>query len=153
MRELDSLLVDAIKSGNASESEIKAIEEKFVVRLPNSYRQFLKRYGSISISDITIFGLAVPDIQLPSLVYALQVLRAHWPDVPTNLVPIESLSSGEFACLWCDDATVASPVVYWNLNIPTTEQLPTILSPDFTDYLYERLMQWNHREIGLQRLE
>jgi hypothetical protein len=44
-------------AGPQSEEAIRLLEEKFGVKLPHSYRDFLSRFGAASIYDSTVSGI------------------------------------------------------------------------------------------------
>jgi hypothetical protein len=150
---LDSVLADATISPNASRDDIEAVEHEFGVRLPDSYKRFLKRYGSLMLGQITVFGLGLPVTAPPSLVFALRTLRTLQPDIPKNLIPIEPLTPGEFACLQYDAIAGTHPVVRLVLTDATSQpwQLAT-LDGDFPSYLHRRLKYHRYRVIGIRTM-
>lgn len=127
--------------GPHSADAARAVEAMFEIHLPPDYRQFLCNFGALTVDNLTIIGLVKSDQGGLQLDEALLMLRLAHPDLPTELVPIEDLGGGCFACLVCtgkknDD----SPVTVINLAQPQpSEALPSIASC-FRDYLYNRLV-------------
>lgn len=120
---------------------IRAVESMYEVALPTDYRQFLGNYGALRVGDITIIGLGEPErIGLP-VDDAILMLRLAHPDMPSELVPIEDLDNGYFACLLCSGGNTKDvPVVIVNTAQPgLVDQLPRV-APCFCHYLYNRLL-------------
>ena len=154
---LSTLGKQVAQSGKAPVAAINEIEKALNLRFPNTYRLFLSRFGAIKVGPITIYGLSLPVDDEPSLIWALQGLRSIFPDMPKNLVPIHPVEeSGLLACLQCQQVEVSTddaPVVLWDMRAPTSDQNFEPVSPNFAQYLYDRLSEWKYREIGLKTLE
>jgi len=153
---ISSLGSTAVHPGGAQEEDINAIERALGLHFPASYREFLRRYGALSAGPINICGLVVPWDSVLSLVQTLIMLRATNPHFPLDLMPIEELNDGRFACLRCSQTQPFkedTEVVIWNPFATPDEQRSELVSPNFSTYLYERLAEWKYREPGLKTME
>lgn len=145
--------------------DINALERQLGARLPDTYRQFLIRYGHLSSKEDHIYGLGTPPSSPPSVLWALFCLRMSSRDVPASLLPIQSLGKRTFACLHVVDGASDAPVVAWQLGVPADQQKLETLYPNFATLLHdlartlqERLhVKAQNRErwfrVGLERLQ
>lgn len=115
-----------------TDSEISDRERAFGIEFPETYRVFLKRYGTLIHDDLVIFGLGVPPQLLPSVECAIYTARAIHPDIPNTIVPIHIIENGVFACIDCD----SDQITVWVANKPLDEQKWTYLADSFEKYLY-----------------
>jgi hypothetical protein len=132
----------------ASESEIEEFELLFGVRCPAEYRLFLTRFGALKASNgVVIFGIGDTGGTEPTLEEAAFRIRMEQP-FPRDLIPIEELTPGNFACLQCNGREGA---VYATAapTQKTVEEL-RMLAPSFQSYLFDRLRPWDvlNRHIG-----
>jgi hypothetical protein len=120
---------------------IAEIERMFDIRVPLEYRQFMSNYGSLSIDDLHILGLEKANSPYISIGEAMLIVRLAHSHIPLNLLPIEDLGAGYFACVVCGHQKSApAPVVLLNTIEPNSaESLPQLAS-GFRDYLYNRLV-------------
>lgn len=143
---------DGITSG-VSEADIENFEQKYYVRLPDSYRQFLREFGTVDYGGLRIYGLGVPSHLLPSVECALNVLHSGWREIPNTLVPIYNLAPGVFACLDCPQLLETSPVVQLDLNNFSPEKELLQLAPSFEEFLSAKVMEYYYFLKGFRRLE
>lgn len=153
---IESLGNRATYPGGVPDREIEDIERAFDLRFPQSYRKFLGRYGAVSVGSVNICGLGVPWDSVLSAVQTLIMLRVTNPNFPLDLMPVEELDDGRFACLRCGQTQPLqedAEVVIWNPFATSDQEHPELVSPNFTTYLYERLIQWKYREPGLKTMK
>ena len=153
---IDSLGNRATCPGNVPDRDIEGIESALDMQFPQSYRRFLRRYGAVSAGPINICGLGVPWDSVLSLIQTLIILRVTNPHFPLDLIPVEELNDGSFACLRCELAhplEEEAEVVVWDPFATPDEQRLKLVSPNFAIYLYERLTEWKYREPGLKNME
>ncbi len=127
--------------GPHSADSVRAIEMMFEVLLPPDYRQFICNFGALVADGVAIIGLVKSEQGGLQLDEALLMLRLAHPDIPTEIIPIEDLGDGGFACLACtgkknDD----TPVVVINIAQPQSLDALPVIAPCFREYLYNRLV-------------
>jgi hypothetical protein len=131
-----------VHSGPRKAQEIKDLETMFDLYLPRDYRQFLGSYGALLTSQFAVLGLG--DVEKTGIPVsdAILAFRLSHPDIPLELLPIEDLGQGRFACLICNkQSTEYSPVVEIDVNHPLPLAELSQLAPCFRNYLYDRLQQ------------
>jgi hypothetical protein len=121
----------------ASEGEIAEFEQLFGVRCPEEYRLFLTNFGALKASNgVVIFGIGDTGGTEPTLEEVTFRVRMEQP-FPKELIPIEELTSGSFACLHCNGNEGA----VYEAPAPTQKSLAELrmLTPSFESYLFDRL--------------
>jgi len=126
----------------AAESEIAAAERDLDVKLPASYRQFLREFGWGGVSHLEIFGLGGDVPNYLNLVSVAHRERTEMrPPIPRYLVPIMNDGAGNHYCL--DTRQFSGnecPVAFWNHELGDLQQ-PQRIAPTFTDWLAEQLKE------------
>lgn len=137
---IKSLKGTVITGGPHRSEQINAIEKSFNVKLPSEYRLFIGNFGSIWTPSFVIFGLGDHKKTGLPVTEALLLFRLSHIGAPKNLIPIEDIGEGCFACLVVSDEKYPfSPVVGYDIENPTPlADLPK-LSNCFSDYLFTRL--------------
>lgn len=132
-----------------TDSEILEREQCLGVQFPETYRIFVKRYGTLVHGDLAVFGLGVPPQILPSVECAVHTARAIHPDMPLALVPIHVIEKGVFACIDCDSKQIR----LWVANKPIGEQHWTYLAGSFEEYLFKLLAKpfWHDKGFEILR--
>ena len=129
--------------GPKKREDVDALAEMFDVRLPSDYRWFLGSYGALAIDEVRIIGLADETPEFEDLVAAdvTLLLRLAHIDTPLDLLPVEDLGDGHWACVLCPpEGASQGEVVVLDLAHPlSTTELPH-LSPSFISYVYYRLL-------------
>jgi len=93
----------------ASEQQIEALEHAVGVRLPKSYRQFLREFGGGNFGLTTIFSAD------PSSEWYLPLKQSearHY--LPEDLLTISDDFAGGNYALRIVDGRAQEPVIYWN---------------------------------------
>lgn len=120
-------------TGGVSDEKVRETEQKLQVLLPESYKWFLKNYGSGGSFGIGIIGY---DFVGPSVVTATKDHQKYYGLID-GLVVIEDID--EFA--YCLDTNKMKdgecPVIMWD----NQEGYGRTLAVNFLDYLIERL-EW-----------
>jgi hypothetical protein len=132
-----------------TESEILEREKRLGVQFPETYRVFLKRYGTLVHGDLAVFGLGVPPQILPSIECAVHTARAIHPDMPLALIPIHVIEKGVFACIDCDSEHIR----LWVANRPIGEQNWTYLAGSFEEYLFKLIAKPFWHQKGFEILK
>lgn len=127
---------------------VKELEAMFDLRLPVDYRQFLVNFGALG-GAIVIFGLATVEQRGMTAADAILLLRMEGPDYPFELLPIESLGGGTFACLMCDSQPEGKVVLASLTDYIAPDQLP-VLANTFREYLYNRLLMLEPNTDAMQ---
>lgn len=143
------------KVGGVSDDVIQKVEESLGLKFPPVYRIFLQRYGAIAGDQIIILGLGVPSSSLPSVVCALLVIRALYPNLPRNVIPFTLLEKGVFACFdptQIIDGQDEPPVIRWDIRIPWENGKKEIIGDDFISYILGGLEKDHWRQEGIQKL-
>lgn len=148
-RLFESLPGDVVLGGPHEPEEVRLLETVFDLHLPEDYRWFLRNYGAVLSYELAVFGLGDPQrIGLP-VADAILTLRLANPELPLELVPIEDLGQGRFACVVSGEKRMkCSPVVRINLARPSPLAALTEVAPCFRDYIYNRLSQFYPTPTG-----
>lgn len=138
-RLINSFDKQLIHFGPRASAEIIEIEYAFDINLPEDYKQFLEIYGALTVKDVSIIGIGVKNALTVS--DAILELRLAHNDMPLELVPIEELGDGYYACIVCQrERSKPAPVVIVNAEDPKSiSELPQI-ALSFQEYLWNRLV-------------
>jgi len=114
----------------ASAQELAEFEGRFGVTLPESYKDFLRRYGWARFSHQEIYGLG-PDVpahlQLTRNTHSERFDMA--PRLPPSLVPIMNDGAGNHYSLRTDQSVNGEcPVVLWNHELGPEQELAPVSS-------------------------
>jgi hypothetical protein len=117
--------------------EVWVAEGQLEVTFPQSYREFLQRYGAGSFGSRSVYGLGVPDTGLPSVVYATQALRESDDFFPGDLVVVEDTGEGDLLCLATSRMNEENecPVVQWIPEMSFEEQMFEVVNRTFAGLL------------------
>ena len=118
------------------EAEIRYAEKTLGVRLPNSYKSFLRKFGWGGVEHFEIFGLGpgVPEY-LNVVKITVSEREDMRPAIPSQLVPIMNDGFGNHYCL--ETSRVSGNecnVVIWNHELPNN-QAPEFVAKSFADWL------------------
>lgn len=130
---------EQIGSG-VSRHEILQAEEMLGVSLPQSYQEYLKEVGWVSIRDVEIYGLGsdVPEY-LDVVRVTIDERTIFEPRMPVNLVPFHNDGTGSHYCMDTSQWTgTECPVVLWDVELERG-QVPVLVSPSFFSWLSERV--------------
>ena len=123
--------------GGVPFEEVWVAENALGVTFPGSYREFLQRYGSGAFAGRPVYGLGVPDDDLPNVVWATEALRKADDFFPGDLVVIQGTGEGDILCL----ATARMkedgecPVVQWIPEMSFEEQMFEVVNKTFAGFL------------------
>ncbi|HYP39722.1 MAG TPA: SMI1/KNR4 family protein [Chloroflexia bacterium] len=117
--------------------EVWVAEGQLEVTFPQSYREFLQRYGAGTFGGRSVYGLGVPDTGLPSVVYATQALRESDDFFPGDLVVVEDTGEGDLLCLATSRMNEENecPVVQWIPEMSFEEQMFEVVNRTFAGLL------------------
>lgn len=142
MNNLIDAFSDKEHGAGATESEISNAESLLGVRLPESYRSFLRRNGWVRFSHQELYGLGSDTPAYLELIKNTLVERdTMGPPMPSQLVPVMNDGAGNHYCL--DTATVVDgecPVVFWD-HEQGFNQKPQTVARSFDRWLVELLME------------
>jgi len=117
--------------------EIWVAESRLGLRFPDSYREFLQKYGAGQYGGEPIYGLGVPDVSLPNVVWATETMRTADDFFPGDLVPIQDTGAGDVLCLVTsrigDDGEC--PVIEWFPEVSLDEQTLDVINKTFAHFL------------------
>ena len=123
--------------GPVAYEEVWVAEGQLGVTFPDSYREFLQKYGAGSFGGHQIYGLGVPDTGLPNVVWATEAVRASDDFFPADMVVIQDTGQGDLLCL----ATARMrednecPVVQWIPEMSFEEQAFEEINSTFAHFL------------------
>jgi hypothetical protein len=125
--------------GGAPYEEIWVAEQRLGVTFPESYKDFLQRYGAGYLGGKVAFGLGVPDNDLPNVVYATLDMQAQDDWFPADLVVITDTGEGDLLCLattrHSDGYENECPVVQWIPERSFEEQAFETIHKTFAHFL------------------
>jgi len=123
--------------GGVPFEEVWVAESELGVTLPDSYREFLQKYGAGSFAGEPIFGLGVPDTGPSNVVWATKSMRAADDFFPLDLVVIQDTGQYDILCLATsrlnDDNEC--PVVQWIPEMSFEEQTFETINTTFAHFL------------------
>ncbi len=123
--------------GGAPFEEVWVAESALGVIFPDSYRDFLQRYGAGTFGGQPVYGLGVPDDDLPSVVFATNSLREQDDFFPGDLVVIQDTGEGDLLCLATSrmNENNECPVVQWIPEMSFEEQMFEMVNKTFAGFL------------------
>lgn len=143
---------DLTHFGPRKAEEIRALGMMFDLKFPSDYRQFLSSYGALAINDLKILGLADiehPDLSAEAVTFMLRLTYEH---MPLEVIPVEELGDGQYACLMCPERKKdETPVFIVDIENPVPIEQLSILAPGFRDYLYNRLLLMLEPSVPIQK--
>ncbi len=138
-----------------SEENIKSAEGAIELKFPETYKLFLKQFGSLDISSQSIFGLTnnndFSQYLYENIVCNVKEIRQDDSDprFPHYLIPIHALGNGELSCLDTSQMNDQGecPVVAWYFGATLPNGKFEVLAEDFGAFFLEKVI-W-----GLESLE
>ena len=122
--------------GGVSEELVIKAERTLEVSFPNSYRDFLLRFGAGNFGSTDILGVIDDDFYnsgIPDAVWYTLRLREEIT-LPRHLIVIHDTGGdGELSCL--DTSKTNSPVVSYYIGYELEDQAFEIIANDFEDFL------------------
>jgi antitoxin YobK len=117
--------------------EVWVAESRLGVTFPDSYREFLMKYGAGSFGGEPIYGLGVPDTDLPNVVWATEAIRTADDFFPEDLVVIQDSGEGDLLCLATSRMNESNecPVVQWIPEMSFEEQMFEVINKTFAGFL------------------
>ena len=117
--------------------EVWVAEGQLGVTFPNSYREFVQRYGAGSLGGQAVYGMGVPETKLPSVIFATEALRASDDFFPEDLVVIQDTGEGDILCLATSRMNDEGecPVVQWIPEMSFEEQAFETVNKTFAGFL------------------
>lgn len=152
---LDRVQDRTIFVGPVTDAQMAVGESSLGQTLPDALRQFIARYGAIKTrSEYKLFGLGVPNIASPSLVWAFRWLKFTSPDCPSTLLPIAPTGEHQFVCLLSESNSPpdSARVVAWELGRSAAEQMLTEIAPNYAAYLRQIAWELNALDRALVTL-
>ena len=144
IKRFSSNLIETYPSVN--QDEIVFFENKFRLKLPNDYVQFLSFSNGLSLMGDEIFGInnRLQGDDLTS-VYHQEHFLVIKPQ-PLHFVPFSTDRRGNFYCFDCNKISVdgnACPIIFWTSNFDYNEKNePEITHQNFTDFVQECIIDW-----------
>ena len=125
--------------GGVPFEEVWVAEKDLGVTFPESYRDFVQKYGSGSFGGMTVYGLGVPDNGLPHVVWATGSMREQDDWFPGDLVVIQDSGEGDILCLAPSRSSEGypgeCPVVQWIPEMSFEEQMFEEVHKTFAHFL------------------
>jgi hypothetical protein len=117
--------------------EVWVAEGRLGVTFPDSYREFLQKYGAGSFGGQPVYGLGVPDVDLPNVVWATEALRASDDFFPEDLVVIQDTGEGDLLCLATSrmNEERECSIVQWIPELTFEEQAFEVINKTFAGFL------------------
>ena len=124
----------------ATPQEIEQAEEQLGVRLPGSYKAFLRHFGWASLEGLELYGLGEDVPAYLDLVKVTSSERAQMrPRLPSRLVPLMNDGAGNHYCLDVASSEQGeTPVVFWDHNLGESQD-PEYVAPNLGAWLSEEL--------------
>jgi len=135
--------VEFFPSAPCVEDNIRIMEREIGFPFPESYRSFLRKFGTLSFEGIEFFGVPCNKIDSNGVPNAfwLTIQMRDKEKLPDNLLIIEFLDDGFYACIKLSDSKYEeAPVLLWYFgqNNVATEDLEFV-SDSFESYFAKRV--------------
>ena len=125
--------------GGVPFEEIWVAEQALGVTFPESYRDFLTKYGAGSFGGEMVYGLGAPDTGLPNVVWATGEMRRLDDWFPEDLVVIQDTGEGDLLCLATDRVSPEyageCPVVQWIPELSLQDQMFEVAYKTFAHFM------------------
>ena len=117
--------------------EVWVAERALEVTFPESYRDFLQRYGSGAFGGRVVYGIGTALDQPPHVVWATDLIRTADEFFPGDLVIIEDTGEGDYLCLATSRMGEDNecPVVQWIPELTLIDQTFEVIHRTFAHYL------------------
>ncbi len=151
LRELIEYFKNELTFGGVfSENDVNNLQNTLDVTFPEDYRAFLKEYGAISGPFCNILGATKEAIHPSNIVFAKQLLKPFYSNLPDKYIPLESINQNRIVFM---DLTQSnqSPVLEYNFINPN-KPISRVVSNDFESYLRRRLYDEKNLRIGSEVL-
>jgi antitoxin YobK len=124
-------------AGGVPFEEVYVAENELGVTFPDSYREFIQKYGAGSFAGEPVFGLGVPATNTPNVVYATEALRTSDDFFPSDLVVIQDTGQYDILCLATSRMNNENecPVVQWIPEMSFEEQSFETINSTFAHFL------------------
>ncbi len=135
-------------AGGVPFEEIWVTEQELEVTFPDSYRDFLLKYGCGTFGGSLVYGLGVPSDTSPSVVWATNLMRDSDDFFPADLVPVQGGAEGDVLCLATSrlDEDKECPVVQWIPEMSFEEQAFEVVHKTFAHFL----LRLTKLEVGIK---
>jgi hypothetical protein len=127
--------------------EIERAEQKLGVRLPNSYKTFLREFGWAAVGPYEVYGLGS---NVPSHLHLIEIAKndQHDWDIPLYLVPFYNDGASNIDCFdtrrFEDEEC---PVVVWYHELGASQE-PQDSHENFISWLAEHIEWASNFESG-----
>ena len=136
--EANAAIVDV--SGPKDEELIRKAEDHLGVKFPSSYREFLKKWGTLGFGPDEFYGVIDGDFEASSVPDAVwfTAKKRRELQLPHELVPVFNADGDEYYCLDTSrlDESGECPVVIWDV---ATRQVIGDKAATFSEFLWARL--------------
>lgn len=127
---------------------IQSFEEKFGVKLPNSYKNFILQKGSALIDGYRVVGLPTKDVSLDAE-KATNLLRYRRPDLPLNLVAV--IAAQKFVCCLAIDKSTQEDAPLVEVDLENINP-PKPLGKTFSEWISCHEKMEKHFNRGWKRV-
>lgn len=118
----------------ASDELIAKAEDYLAVRFPDAYRQFLRRWGILSIGPAEFYGITGDEFErssVPNSIWYTKELRKQF-NLPHKYVILYDNNGSEYYLL--DTADPGGRVIVWDV---ASCQVVSVKAPSLFDYILE----------------
>ena len=139
--------------GHYSDEEVESAEKILNIKFPKSYREFLKKYGSVEVRSLEIMGLSRDNYQnsgYGDVVWVTLNDRGNFSQ-PNHIIKLEHLGDGSYYALDLSQMNNDNecPVVVWPIGGYEMTPVLEVVAPDFgtwfLDMVKERI-KWKEEE-------
>lgn len=131
---------DIVELGDSIEDDrIKVFEEKWLLSLPNDYKDFVRRVNGFSLMGTEVYEFDSQKANSIENVYYREHFQVNYPQFP-HLVPFSPDGRGNFYCI---DTKSISDIVFWTSNYEYSEEdYPEVTHSSFTNWVQEVVINW-----------
>lgn len=132
------------------DDRIFAFEQKYEVRIPDDFREFISKLNGINLLGTQVLGFNADSPQSIEAVYLFEHFEVAVPQFH-YIIPFSPDGGGNFYCFDTsqrqDDG--CCPVIFWVSNYLYTEQdAPEKVNEDFGDWLKQVVIDWTLQDYN-----
>jgi hypothetical protein len=128
---------------NIDDNRIEDFEKLNNLKLPNDFKQFIKKVNGFSLMGTEVYGFDMTKSESLEKVYHFEHFEVIYPQY-LYLVPFSPDGRGNFYCLDTSKLSNDScPIVFWVSNYEYTESdTPETTHKSFLDWVQEIAIDW-----------
>ncbi len=92
-----------LKSKPVKDEVIQRYADELGVSFGQEFKEYIKRFGCISIGSLEFYGICGDNDKIPSAIHATKMMRKHIPTLSKDLIVFYEVGDGSFYCIDSQD--------------------------------------------------